>query len=998
MSEKIKEALLREVLIHNPALFYTSLRSPMGPPITPFKHQFQPLYHAMVTRPVRILIADEIGLGKTIQALAIARYLELRGEAKRILVLTPKILREQWKHEIRRVGGRPNVIRNGSEVERALRNTADHYTVVSIDLAKRSPHREKFLDIDWDLVIVDEVHNVTLGTQRYKFVKDLIKRRGKNLNVVFLSATPHRGDSKDYLARLALLDTTLTKDYQKLDKPAFYRKTRDTLVLRRTKKVVNELEGYEVFKKCYFGAVVVDISDVERAFFNELDHVLSEMLKNAEENSPVALLAVLVRKRASSSYEAAVKTLTKIAESANSGRRGSAQKVKEYVEKVFGLGYDEIELEDFDEIDDFVNRIIDEYAAFLDKRQVMALERILRLGEQIRDNDSKLKMVAEIAAYHIKQGEKVILFTEFKDTLDYLRRNLPKVLAEEHGLELGSNEISVLYGGMGSNEVDSEMEKFEKSGKLLISTDVASEGLNLQIASVVINYEAPWSPIKLEQRVGRVWRLSQTRETKAYTLFLAAETDLYVLENLYRKIMNITEAIGSGPRLGRPVFGKQMLEGDFEALWKEDAEGSGSLEEQPSEFELVVASIKRELSGYAGAIIRTLKNLRRNLERVIPADTSKQVREELQGILNPEEFELEHVNEVLRRYLTEVLDKRDVPDISRLLFGVVKNGLDDLEPVRIGVKGLDGVEHIYLVRVIDPESGSDLHRYPVLVRMRNGRWELLYGIKLLEHLVELFSREFVIMGRPKPNIENFTVTGQLMKLAREGLYSIHSKYRDYESAFTRGRLKRGRLFKNIKIEVGNVLMQVEGVSERAFNLMKYVPGEILDIYGLSEDDVEAPTGEYERLMERNFVPLEDILRSEKKAMEIIIELEKRRLENQYGPDGEWKVEDVSLHEHYDIRVVEPSGEKYIEVKGHKPLLLNAEITPAEYEFAVRHKDQYWIYIVANLGGKKPVILKIFRPFESDTQIYAVIDGKDVDITGTVGIDVKTKVRRVLKVI
>ncbi|WP_367883178.1 DUF3883 domain-containing protein [Thermococcus peptonophilus] len=151
-------------------------------------------------------------------------------------------------------------------------------------------------------------------------------------------------------------------------------------------------------------------------------------------------------------------------------------------------------------------------------------------------------------------------------------------------------------------------------------------------------------------------------------------------------------------------------------------------------------------------------------------------------------------------------------------------------------------------------------------------------------------------------------------------------------------------------------------------------------------------------MERNFVPLEDILRSEKKAMEIIIELEKRRLENQYGPDGEWKVEDVSLHEHYDIRVVEPSGEKYIEVKGHKPLLLNAEITPAEYEFAVRHKDQYWIYIVANLGGKKPVILKIFRPFESDTQIYAVIDGKDVDITGTVGIDVKTKVRRVLKVI
>ncbi|WP_234394468.1 DEAD/DEAH box helicase [Thermococcus piezophilus] len=523
LSEDIREAILRDVLLHSPALFYTALTAPGRRGITPFKHQFQPLYHAMISRPVRILIADEIGLGKTVQALAIARYLQLRGEAERILVLVPKILREQWKQEIRRVGGLPTVIENGREVEGKLRNTYG-YTVVSIDLAKRSPHRERFLGVKWDLIIVDEVHNVTLGTQRYEFLRKLVGKGGRDLNLIFLSATPHRGDPKDYLARIALLDPTLTDQYQKLDKPSFYKRTRDTLVMRRTKKVVNELEGREVFKKCYFGAVVVEISDAERAFFNELDKVLFEMIKNAGKNSPEALLAVLVRKRASSSYEAAVRTISKIAESANSNERGKAERVDKYIKSLFGLGYDEIELEDFNELDDAVEKIIEEYSPLLDRKQVESFRGLLELAGQIKDQDSKLQMVAEIATYHIKQGEKVIIFTEFKDTLNYIKRKLPKILADEYGVKLESHEISLLYGGMSSGEVEEQISRFEKYGKLLISTDVASEGLNLQIASVIINYEAPWSPIKLEQRVGRIWRLSQPRETTAYTLFLAAET------------------------------------------------------------------------------------------------------------------------------------------------------------------------------------------------------------------------------------------------------------------------------------------------------------------------------------------------------------------------------------------------------------------------------------------------------------------------------------------
>ncbi|WP_231556085.1 DEAD/DEAH box helicase [Thermotoga neapolitana] len=256
--ERLPEVILRKVTLSNPALFYSSLTSPSNRRrIEAFKHQFQTLCHAMLSRPVRILIADEIGLGKTIQALAIARYLELQGEAKKILILVPKILREQWKQEIRRLGGKPVVITNGSEVERKLLrkatfNNAAEYFVVSIDLAKSQNHSEKFSAIDWDLLIVDEVHNVTYNTQRYNFLKSLIEKSKEDLNIVFLSATPHRGNPKDYIERLRLLDPTLTADWNALDSEKFYRRTHGVLVFRRTKKVVNDLERERDLQKVRF--------------------------------------------------------------------------------------------------------------------------------------------------------------------------------------------------------------------------------------------------------------------------------------------------------------------------------------------------------------------------------------------------------------------------------------------------------------------------------------------------------------------------------------------------------------------------------------------------------------------------------------------------------------------------------------------------------------------------------------------------------------------------
>ena len=182
------------------------------------------------------------------------------------------------------------------------------------------------------------------------------------------------------------------------------------------------------------------------------------------------------------------------------------------------------------------------------------------------------------------------------------------------------------------------------------------------------------------------------------------------------------------------------------------------------------------------------------------------------------------------------------------------------------------------------------------------------------------------------------------------------------------------------------------MGERRFNLLKYVPSKILDILNLNEDEVKIPNKSYLHVLERNFLPLDEIIETEKRAMEIVMELERQR--------GAEIVEDVSLERHYDILVKTGDEEKYIEVKGHKPFILRAELTEAEYRFAIKpeNKEKYWIYIVANIGMNKPIIVKIHCPFdEKCSEIWVVNGDKDINITEYSKLSIKSSIRKVLSV-
>ncbi|RZN42178.1 MAG: helicase, partial [Methanophagales archaeon ANME-1-THS] len=625
-------------IVHsNPILFTYSLRPQRVnmDPIDPYVHQSDLLFRLMPAKPVRALIADEIGLGKTIEALLVLRYLERRGTRKTLL-LTPRILLKQWRDELVRAGiSEGRIYQIEREKVSTLRQLGfpEGYYISSIDLAKRDEYIPLLKEIGFDTFIVDEAHNVGLNTERENLLRNLVL--DEHTNVLFLSATPHRGDSRDYLNRLVLLDPTIENPE---DSKEFYEVTHNVSVFRRGKEVVNEVEGREVFPKCEFNTLAIETTDDEKGYFDTLTHFLRYKIREVtegEEYSPEALLAVLVQKRALSSPMAALRTFESILSGLHEKRSVDFKRdARRIVDRIFALDYSELEVEDEEEdFDTAVAEFVSRYSSVLGDEDVALIKELIGLCRRIMNDDSKLRVLAELLKRSISQGMKVVVFTEFRDTMKYIAENLSKYVDHE---DLGDFETVCGADKARFEEIKTRF-KTEESLKFLIATDVASEGLNLQVANVLINYEAPWSPIKLEQRIGRVWRLGQKKKVDAYTFFMAVRADLDVLDNLYTKLITMNDALSDV----RPIFGEKLhmayrTEVSYaDQLWRngriEIAEIKVDGKRRLTEYDFGLALIKGKLKEYITDFLYYLQDLNRELskKRVYPYIKAREIKDNI---------------------------------------------------------------------------------------------------------------------------------------------------------------------------------------------------------------------------------------------------------------------------------------------------------------------------------------------------------------------------------
>jgi superfamily II DNA or RNA helicase len=532
-------------LIHGSAPFLSLHRSS----VIPYNYQMVPLVLALEKPNARMLIGDDVGLGKTIEAGLIISELIQRGKVKRVIFLTPANLKQQWKEALDYFFHiKATIIDSFSrkEFEKELPAGANpwqyfQFVIASVDYAKTPDIKQQIQEQQWDLLLVDEVHlcarphstvKAAKQQKRYELLKDLGK---KISNVLFLTATPHNGYSDSFASILEIINPEIVLQNGAGDISFDKSKARYNVIQRNRKKLEAWYEKQG--KKSPFPArdqkeVIIDPNPNGKLIqlLDAVERYGDFILKSANDKNSNKIkniakwVAIHFQKRAISSPYAVLKSLQNRIETIQSAVDNLSESEEETLENyVYDMFSDD-------------ERISEEMASLrldfeaLSQDEIAELERIIEFGKTLtpKDDEKFQKLKSDILPELMDKDPKVIVFTKYKDTLDYLEKNLN---AKEY-------DTFTMHGEMSLNTRTEIFGKFDRSKRaILIATDVISEGLNLQrLASNVIHYELPWNPNRLEQRNGRVDRIGQRKETVCIrTLVVDKSLDKEILDLLLEK-------------------------------------------------------------------------------------------------------------------------------------------------------------------------------------------------------------------------------------------------------------------------------------------------------------------------------------------------------------------------------------------------------------------------------------------------------------------------------
>jgi superfamily II DNA or RNA helicase len=545
--------LLRDALL-------LSLRRGAGPfrcfgqiAVEPRAYQLVPLLMALKLDTVRLLIADDVGIGKTIEAALIARELLDRGDITRIAVLCPPHLTDQWVGELQsRFHLRPVAVTAASagRLERHLPPSesifkAYPHTVVSLDYIKSERRRDDFLRACPEFVIVDEAHTCAATTQgrhqRYNLLRGLAENPERHM--VLLSATPHSGDEEAFYRLLGLLD----RDFEKLE--ALSGKERDALrdrlalhfVQRRRPDIAEWHEG-QLFPRRQTKELTYKLSGAWDQFFRAVLDYCATVVESAsgdERRQRLNFWGTLALLRcASSSPLAAVSALR-----SRAGLETGEEEREELLSRIFDGNADTLPEDD-----------VEPAAGNADPLLARLIEQAEKLAGQ--SGDPKLKTLTDHLAQLIDEGFSPVVFCRYITTAHYLGRHL--------AAKFKSTTISVVTGELTADERREKIEAIGDADKrILVATDCLSEGINLQeFFDAVVHYDLSWNPTRHEQREGRVDRFGQEREVVRATLMYGVNNpvDGAVLDVILRKAEKIRE------RLGVPVPMPEQSQSLTEAL------------------------------------------------------------------------------------------------------------------------------------------------------------------------------------------------------------------------------------------------------------------------------------------------------------------------------------------------------------------------------------------------------------------------------------------------
>ncbi len=618
--------------------------------VIPLPHQITAVYEEMLSRqPLRYLLADDPGAGKTIMTGLLIKELIARGDLHRCMIVSPGSLVEQWQDELWRKFGLRFEILTNDQLEAAPTGNwfaEKNHIICRLDKLSRSEEiQEKLKACDWDLIVCDEAHKLSATyfggevkyTKRYR-LGQLLSSISRHF--LLLTATPHNGKDADFQLFMSLLDGDR---FEFVARDGVHQADPSDLMRRMVKEKLVKFDQTPLFPERRAYTVNYSLSEGEAQLYAAVtDYVtdqfnLAEQLSNQGKNN-VGFALTSLQRRLASSPEAIYQSLRRRKERLEKklreeeiNRRGHQAHFD--LGTIAGLNLDDEDPEGYDEDlpenerEQTEARLIDEASASQTieqlRKEIEILKGLEKLARDVRNSGTDRKwdelsnLLQEKREMFDASGtrRKLVIFSEHRDTLNYLQ--------EKIGNALGRPEsVVVIHGAMGREERRNTQERFtqDKDAQILVATDAAGEGINLQRAHLMVNYDLPWNPNRLEQRFGRIHRIGQTEVCHLWNLVASETREGDVYKRLLDKLEEERKALGGQvfDVLGQLMFSDQPL-------WKLllDAVRYG---DDPETKARLFAKVEGALDTEA---LRTLLDTRALVDEAMDASTVKRVREEM---------------------------------------------------------------------------------------------------------------------------------------------------------------------------------------------------------------------------------------------------------------------------------------------------------------------------------------------------------------------------------
>jgi superfamily II DNA or RNA helicase len=555
------------------AYLYDPLLAVNTSSVEPLPHQISAVYEHMLSRqPLRYLLADDPGAGKTIMAGLFIKELILRGDVERCLIVVPGNLAEQWQDELRdKFQLIFEIMTNDQLAAAASGNWLGEHDLVIARLDKLSRDedlRPKLTNTEWDLIIFDEAHKLSASRfgNEIKYTKRFLLARelsGITRHLLLMTATPHNGKEEDFQLFLSLLDGDR---FEGRPRDGTRQVDCSDLMRRLIKEQLVRFDGSPLFPERRAYTVGYILSDAEAQLYEEVTRYVREEFNRADRldekrRGTVGFALTVLQRRLASSPAAIHSSLERRRKRLEDQLREQrlilrGEQVPRTVQPTVTRWFSE---EDLDDLDDAPDAEVEEAEEMVLLRastaetidelnaEIQTLTRLESLAQAVvgSDRDRKWQELSRIIQdedlMYDRNGarRKLVIFTEHRDTLRYLARKITDMLGDPRA-------VVTIAGGMAREERRATEARFkqEKETHILVATDAAGEGINLQRAHLMINYDLPWNPNRLEQRFGRIHRIGQTEICHLWNLVATETREGQVFQRLLEKLVVESEALG----------------------------------------------------------------------------------------------------------------------------------------------------------------------------------------------------------------------------------------------------------------------------------------------------------------------------------------------------------------------------------------------------------------------------------------------------------------------